>query len=450
MIKGPRFPELEHRLPGYGAFKRGDVEDAKRREPAVDLRGYAEERGLEFLDRLNPAGFWGVVPADSRLQFNVVRGVWAGGRAGALFHKLELQALTWDTPRAEWRAMTGADVHVLHYDPLTPKWRALGLLDVIPVIGHFIPDSVRTDPREEAIGLPATVGAAHVPEAATVPEFRCGNNFYGGHFLPGKGPMRLDGLGAPGVALEPLTGVEPDAGFLQRALSGPFGEVLRHYARRSYMRVKVGHGQVSVVVDGFLADPAELDALGAATAAAAQGLADAAAPLHEPRPFGGALSAIDWSLLDANPLKRAPFTPPAPWVPALRQLAGAYGALAEDAVAYHLAFPRLQAPGTAFAVLRFTPPGGSGMARMAWHNEQTIQRFNTGRNVVSLAAAPGAGATPPGGVQREDLNLRYAVADGIFCAWDRREAGTNGGLGDMDSLVARALGLARTEGLGIL
>lgn len=64
MVEGTRFPELEHRLPGFGAFKQDDVEDARRREPASDLRGYAESRGLEFLDRLNPVGYWGVVPDD--------------------------------------------------------------------------------------------------------------------------------------------------------------------------------------------------------------------------------------------------------------------------------------------------------------------------------------------------------------------------------------------------
>ena len=445
MVEGTRFPELEHRLPGYGAFKRADLEDARRREPTSDLRGYAEERGLEFLDRLNPAGFWGVVPDDARLQFNVVRGVWSGDRAGVIFHKLHAQSVLYDTGRAEWRATTGADVHELHFKTLPPKWRARELLAVVPVVGDLFGHSVPTDPREEAVGIPTTVGAAHVPEAATVPEFRCGNNFYRGHFLPGKGPLDLAQHGVPGMELEALTGVEPDAAFLARAFAGPFGEVLHHYAGRPYLRVKVGHGQLSIVVDGYLDDPAELDALAAAAAAAAGGIADAAAPMHAPRPFEEPLPGIDWSLLDTNPLKRAPYTPPVPWLPALNELAQAYGATPEDAVAYHLAFPRLPAPGTAFAVLRFTPPGGSAVARMAWHNEQTIQRYNTGRNVVLLPAAAGAEPTPPGGVKHGDL--RYAIADGIFCAWGRRDWNARGGLGEMDDLIARALGLARTEGL---
>jgi hypothetical protein len=450
MVKGTLFPELEHRLPGYGAFKREDVEDARRREPASDLRGYAEACGLEFLDRLNPAGFWGAVPDDSRLQFNVMRGLWTGDRAGVIFHKLLAQSVLYDTGRAEWRATTGADVHELHYKPLRTKQKARELLVVVPVIGQFLPGAKATDPREVAIGIPTTTAAAHVPEAATVPEFRCGNNFYRGHFLPGKGPMDLADLGVPGMELEPLTAINPDPGFLQRLMAGPFGQVLRHYGARPYLRVKVGHGQLSIVVDGYLDDPAELDALAAAVSAAAGGVADAASPMHQPRPFGEPLPGIDWSLLDTDPLKRAPYTPPVPWIPALSDFGRAYNATPEDAVAYHLAFPRLPAPGTAFAVLRFTPPAGSAVARVAWHNEQTIQRFNTGRNVVSLPAAPGAEPTPPGGVGRIDLNLRYAISDGIFCAWDRRDWNARGGLGEMDTLVARALGLARTEGLAQL
>lgn len=449
-MKGTRHPELEHRLPGYGAFKEEDTGDARRREPASDLRGYAEARGLEFLDRLNPVGYWGVVPDDARMQFNVMRGVWSGQRQGALFHKLLCVPVDWDVGATRWRPHVGSDVRDVHYKELPGKWRARHLLEVVPVIGTFVGGPDRTDPREQAIGIPTTVAATQVPEAATVPDFRCGGRFYGGNFLPFKGPKDLKDLGLPGMELEAIHGVEPDAGFLQRALAGPFGEVLRHYSGRPYVRVKVAHGRVSICVDGYLDDPVELDALAAAAVAAGDGIAEAAAPMHRPRAFAEPLPGIGWDLLDPNPLKRAPYTPPVPWVPPLKDLARAYGAVAEDAVEYHLAFPRLPAPGTAFAVLRFTPPGGSGIARMAWHNEQTIQRYNTGRNVVSLAAAPGAEPTPPGGVGRKDLDLRYAISDGVLWAWARRDWNARGGLGDMDDLVARVLGLARTEGLGQL
>jgi hypothetical protein len=445
-MKGTRFPELEHRLPGHGAFKQQDVDDARRREPVTDLRPYAEARGFEFLDRLNPVGYWGVIPDDARMQFNVMRGVWAGRRQGALFHKLLCVPVDWDTGAARWRPHVGSDVHDVLYEELPGKWRARHALELVPFIGAFLGGPDRADPREQAIGIPTTVAATQVPEAATVPDFRCGRRFYGGNFLPGKGPRRL---GEVGMELEAIHGVEPDPGFLQRALAGPFGQVLRHYSTRPYARVKVAHGRVSICVDGYVEDPAELDALGAAAVAAADGVADAVGP-GPTRPFGEPLQGIDWTALDTNPLKRPPHAPPAPWVPALQKLAQAYGATPEDAVAYHVAFPRLPAPGAAFAVLRFTPPGGSGVARMAWHNEQTIQRYNTGRNVVSLAAAAGVPETAPGGVERRDLGLRYAVSDGILCAWARRDWNAHGGLGEMDDLVAKVLGLARTEGLARL
>ena len=450
MVEGTRFPELEDRLPGYGAFKEEDVEDARRREPASDLRGYAEARGAEHMGRLNPVGYWGVVPDDARMQFNVMRGVWAGERQSVLFHKLLCVPVDFDVNAAEWRAQVGSEVRELHYEPLPVKHRPVRtMLEFVPVIGTFVSGAEATDPREAAIGIPTTVAATQVPEAATVPDFRCANRFYRGNFLPGKGPMSLKDLGVEGMELEAIHGVEPDAGFLQRALAGPFGEVLRYLRGRRYARVKVGHGRISLCVDGYVDDPAELDALSAAVVAAADGIAAAVGP--EPaRPFSEPLRGIDWSALTTNPLERPPHTPPPAWVSGLQDVARAYGATPEDAVAYHVAFPRLPAPGTAFAVLRFTPPGGSGVARMAWHNEQTIQRFNTGRNVLSLAAAPGAAETPPGGVGRTDLDLRYAVQDGIFCAWARRDWNANEGRGDMDGLVARALGLARSEGLGEL
>jgi hypothetical protein len=133
----------------------------------------------------------------------------------------------------------------------------------------------------------------------------------------------------------------------------------------------------------------------------------------------------------------------------MKELAARHGAVAEDPLAYHRAFPALPVPGLAFAVLRFTPPGGDGIGRIAWHAEQSIARYNTGRNAVLLQAAPGATPTPPGGVRRRDLNLSYAVGDGILSVWQRRDWNANGGLGKMDELLSAALALASGEAGGL-
>ena len=61
------------------AFSRDDVEDAKRGQPAFDLRDYAAGRGLEFLDHGTPAGFRAAVPGREELQSNVLRGMLPGG-----------------------------------------------------------------------------------------------------------------------------------------------------------------------------------------------------------------------------------------------------------------------------------------------------------------------------------------------------------------------------------
>src|SRR5918992_2518072 len=104
-----KHPQYEHPLPAYAAFKPADVEDARRRRPAADLRPYAQSRGLEYLDSRNPMGYWGVVPADERLQFNVLRGVLPGGRHGILFHHLHEVLVYYDYDRKEWRARGGAE-----------------------------------------------------------------------------------------------------------------------------------------------------------------------------------------------------------------------------------------------------------------------------------------------------------------------------------------------------
>src|SRR5215217_8626179 len=74
------------RLPGYGAFAREDVADARRRHPDTDLSGYATRRGLEMLGSRNAAGFFAALPLDEQLQYNVLRGPLPGGEQGILFH----------------------------------------------------------------------------------------------------------------------------------------------------------------------------------------------------------------------------------------------------------------------------------------------------------------------------------------------------------------------------
>lgn len=457
---GTRHPEYDSALPGYGAFKPEDVEDAERREPAVDLKPYAEARGLEYLDRNNPVGFWGVVPDDGRMQFNVLRGTLAGGRHGVLLHKLFAVPVVWRNRR--WIEDTAATVHALHFAPENRGgFKARRMLGLVPFVGSLSSQSP-TDPRPAAAGVPTTVGACLVPEAATLPAFECVNFDESPLMEAMTRSTRIDlsAHGAPGTWIDARRGgwSGPDPAFVERLMATSFGDALRACAQRAYARLKVDHGQLSVTVDGYLSDPGELDRLGEAVSAAATGLASACEPLWEPRPFSQPLPELEWP--DEMTTERglsheiAARYPPVPWVPAMREFAANHGCVAEDPLAYHRAFPALPVPGLAFAVLRFTPPGaaagpdgGAAIGRMAWHAEQTIARFNTGRNAVLLPAAAGTSPTPAGGVRRPDLNLSYAIGDGVFSVWQRRDWNANGGLGEMDGLLRAALALGREEGL---
>jgi hypothetical protein len=69
------------------AFSRADVKDAKRGCPDFDLRDYAADRALEFLDHGTPAGYRAALPGQGELQSNVLRGVLPGGEYGILAHE---------------------------------------------------------------------------------------------------------------------------------------------------------------------------------------------------------------------------------------------------------------------------------------------------------------------------------------------------------------------------
>ncbi|MDQ3936914.1 MAG: hypothetical protein M3340_20045 [Actinomycetota bacterium] len=175
-------------------------------------------------------------------------------------------------------------------------------------------------------------------------------------------------------------------------------------------------------------------------------------PMHRPRPFAEPLPPAAWPVQQTleQELSTPALFPPAPYVPGMLEGAARRGWTPEDSTAYHLAFPDLPVPGTAFAVMRFTPPGASAFGRLAWHAEMRMSKYNIGRNAVLLPAAPEASPTPPGGVRRNDLNLNYAVAKGIFSVWQGRDQDPMHTMSGMETLAATAVELGRREGLAAL
>src|SRR6476661_339876 len=238
------------RLPGYGAFARADVSDAKRRRPDVDLSHYAAGRGLEMLGSRNAAGFFAALPLDEQLQFNVLRGPLPGGEQGILFH--EVLAL----PVSPDGSVAGADrVFGYVYSPPGGGLRARHVLANLIPWGDLATDIVaemrrptpqRCDRLADCIGIPCTTASVLVPE----------------------------------VALE------------------EFSRDLR--SERAYAKLEVKYGTLIVRVNGYLRDDAEVDELAHLACALAREQRAAGEDASDRRPFDRPLPP---------PGRRAP----APW-----------------------------------------------------------------------------------------------------------------------------------------
>src|SRR5947208_6805887 len=157
------------RLPGYGAFARADVADARRRRPDVDLSGYAARRGLDMLGSRNAAGFFAALPLDEQLQFNVLRGPLPGGDQGLLFHHVLPLPVEPDGSVVNAGALYG---YVYNPPGGKPRLRDFfgGLIPLADVAIDAVADLRRPaeagDPLGSCIGIPCTVAAVLVPEVA--------------------------------------------------------------------------------------------------------------------------------------------------------------------------------------------------------------------------------------------------------------------------------------------
>jgi hypothetical protein len=409
------------RLPGYGAFAREDVADARRRRPDADLSSYATRRGLDMLGSRNAAGFFAALPLDEQLQFNVLRGPLPGGEQGILFHHVLPLPVAPDGSVVNAGGLFG-----YVYNPPGGKLRLRDFLSsVIPMVDLAIdvvtdlrrPPDEAGDPLGSCIGIPCTVASVLVPEVA-LEQFTIDNRP-----KPRFVPHHREDLG--GWTL--LSRDAPDARLLDRFLSQPAQEALSFLGSRPYAKLEVKYGTLVVRVNGYLRDEAELDALAQAACTLARELRAAGELIADRRPFERPLPA---------PEQRAP----EPWGDALDAYAWKHRLALEDPVAYHRAFPSLAVPGRAFGVLRGELADGI-VGRVAWHTEKSLATNNDGRNAVLLPARPGAEPTPRAGIRLADEALNYWVGDGMLAVWELRSKELRGDLGDMDALVRRALEL---------
>jgi hypothetical protein len=427
---------------GYAALAKGDVADAKRGHPDVDLAGYAAHRGLEVFRGAMAAGFRAALPVFEEYRFNVLRGLLPGGCYGLMFHELM------EVRHRGSASMSGSLYGVYARTP--GRWRLRDFLpdrSDIPYIGELLSDlqNPREDPSlpapfgTESVWIPCTVAATHVPEA-TLPlnVLRLDRRR---HHAPYDFAhhRKLDGLGLPGWHLR--ADPEPSDELLARLLEGPLRELLRR-RENGFFQLLVIRGTLIARRNGFGRDGAAFDELARDLSLAAGAIRRACLPEADPRPFE--------EPLPPPPTVEDPHAPelsrtPPFWREAFQKLARRLGLAPEDPVAYHRAFPSLPVPGRAAAVVRGRLPGYASEGRLAYHSERSPMLTNEMRGAVIVRASESAEPTPPGGVRELDRNLVYNVRDGLLSMWSLRTAALE--LSEEDDLIARALGLARERKL---
>ena len=249
----------------HAAFAREDVEDARRGRPDFDLSEYASGRGLRFLGDGAPPNFAITGPKWPEYTTNAMAGALPGGELAMVAHELyEVEVTTGKTgPR-----MGGAlyDERYTVKDPFffqPSYWKR-------PKEGPFVGN---------AIWIPTTKAAVRVPQAALAPYVVAMPS----ERLAPVGRYELDRHGLPGFALNHGE-EEENAGFLDRLFGGEAGRVLAGLGW-PFVQLTIRDGMVALVRNGFVREPAELDALVDAASRIVAALREICAPWAQPRPF---------------------------------------------------------------------------------------------------------------------------------------------------------------------
>jgi hypothetical protein len=266
------------------AFTWRDMGDAKRGRPKSDLSGYAQARGLTFLEKRPPKGYETILPHREGQIFNVVAGTLPGGTPGVMLHeRLKVGAAGGKPPQGGgwWGVRYSSDLGPRRpdlgdiLDPFDLTHDLIDALDPTDLLTTDLSDFLGgggAEPQDTSFLVPCTVAATRVPGLAQtqLPRLRIDRRWR----LPPLGyEHRADmkDAGLKGWHLQTSPGELDPSGLLTEPL-----RTLLEDSGRGYFQLVVADGAVVVRRNGFLDDEGELDSHAqalATVAAAARGLA---------------------------------------------------------------------------------------------------------------------------------------------------------------------------------
>jgi hypothetical protein len=407
----------------------GLMADGWRGRPDVDLRDWAASRGLDFRDQANQLGYLGAFTWAKELQWNVVRGELPGGERGVLLHEVKL--LDPDAPG------TFYGVH-----SKTAGFKAWHLLPGADFFGSSW-EYFRAPHTTAAVRIPEATGSLHGLHVARRSErYHSGNDYWRRRDL-----SEFDIKGWAAVVRK-----RADDQVADQLLSGPVRAVLAEERDHGFA-IEFMYGQLVVYQQNFLKQPEELDAFCQTVSYLAREVREicSRSSLLRPQPFETELPPPEWlPSVEAAPNEHHILAPQGAWLERILQISRERGWAVEDALSFHRAFPHLPVPGEAFGVLR-----GDGI-RYLFLLERSIRDISGLKDAVddpggpvgnnaAILPRPGAPDTPNGvdGVLAEAG--RYAVRDGVFCAWQMRDTWQAAGE-PLDELAATARRLAEQAG----
>jgi hypothetical protein len=423
---------------GYAAFEPADTDDAKRGRPDFDLRGYAEERGLEFIDQPPTplAGWKQALPRFPEYAFNMVRGALPGGRYGLIWHE------AWEIFASGEGDTVSFDVPGSYYSSYYKGVGSASALSFLPYIGWLFGKD-RSHVLEEPFGLnriwvPCTVVAVRVAEPIGVaPRF----SFLQKERAGRRAGKDLAAFGLPDTRV--VADPELPDDLLARLMEDPHKLVHQRWVG-GYFAVTYSNGTLALRRNGFLRDPAMLDQLAMDTCATAQQFADASLPRTEPQPFETELprrTLTDVIDLTAPP---DPFAiPPGEWTKGFNEYAGRHEVVHEEPGAFHRAFPSLPSPGHAVAVMRGNLPGTSRPGRVVYYAEHPLAEKQNVRGAIAFKTTHAD--TPPEGIVDDENALVLEARDGIGLMWGKTSWGWKWAY--EDDFPERAAAWADTRGL---